>query len=206
MIQIGNNDVKNITLGNNQISRVYKGDTSNYNKSVMDSLICWIDIERQGCTNENMRENPILKDLSGNGNDFECANFTWDTAGGIGLYNTNFYVQTSRSTFTQLGTQHWIIHSLTDPSTTGGNEPIIQEVSKFIGFSKTATIKVTGLVNDGDIIIATGNQTFELHNGDNIIQFPESTAATWIVFRYENVSLQRIFSIKGYESYVFMYL
>lgn len=192
MIQVGNKDVKNITLGNTQVSRVYKGDTSNYNKSVMDSLICWIDIERQGCTNENMRKNPILKDLSGNGNDFTCSNFTWDTAGGIGMYNTNFYAQPSRSTFTQLGAQHWIIHSLTNPSTTGGNEPIIQQVSKFIGLGKTVTIKVSGLVNDGDIVISIGNKTFTLHNGDNIVQFPENSTATWVIFRFNHTSLEEV--------------
>lgn len=192
MIQVGNKDVKNITLGNTQVSRVYKGDTSNYNKSVMDSLICWIDIERQGCTNENMRKNPILKDLSGNGNDFTCSNFTWDTAGGIGMYNTNFREISSRGSITILGTQHWIVHSLNNTSTTADREPIIIESTDFIGFGKSVTIKVSGLTNDGDIVINAESQIASLSNGENIIQFPESTTSDYIVFHYNNTSLEEV--------------
>lgn len=48
-----------------------------------DAIVCWYDPKLQGCTNENMAENPILKDLSGNGNDMECKNFEWNTESGI---------------------------------------------------------------------------------------------------------------------------
>lgn len=48
------------------------------------SLLCWYSPIRQGCTNENMAENPILRDLSGNGFDLECQSFAWEESSGIG--------------------------------------------------------------------------------------------------------------------------
>lgn len=49
-----------------------------------DSVVCWYSPIRQGCTNENMAANPVLRDLSGNGIDLECINFSWDETSGIG--------------------------------------------------------------------------------------------------------------------------
>lgn len=51
---------------------------------VMSSMVLWYDIKRQGCTNENMAANPVLKDLSGNGHDATCYNFAWSGMSGIG--------------------------------------------------------------------------------------------------------------------------
>ena len=48
--------------------------------------MCWYDPARQGATNEKMAENPVLKDLSGNGHDAACNNFAWSGMSGIGLY------------------------------------------------------------------------------------------------------------------------
>ena len=55
-----------------------------------DSLILWYNIEKQGATNESMSLNPILKDLSGNGHDATCYNFSWAQMSGIGGFNFNF--------------------------------------------------------------------------------------------------------------------
>lgn len=54
----------------------------------MNSVILWYDIGRQGATNESMSLSPILKDLSGNGNDATCYNFGWSGMSGIGGYMT----------------------------------------------------------------------------------------------------------------------
>lgn len=51
---------------------------------IQSSLIAWYDIKRQGCTNESMKSNPVLKDLSGNGHDATCYNFAWSGNSGIG--------------------------------------------------------------------------------------------------------------------------
>lgn len=45
--------------------------------AIKNSMVLWYDIARQGATNESMANNPILKDLSGNGHDATCYNFAW---------------------------------------------------------------------------------------------------------------------------------
>lgn len=44
---------------------------------MQESLVAWYDVARQNVTNEEMKKNPILKDLSGNGYDLDCINFDW---------------------------------------------------------------------------------------------------------------------------------
>lgn len=51
--------------------------------AIMEALVLWYDPRRQGATNESMAENPILKDLSGNGHDATCYNFAWTEGSGI---------------------------------------------------------------------------------------------------------------------------
>ena len=65
-------------------------------RQIMRSMVCWYDIARQGCTNEGMAQNPVLKDLSGNGHDMSCHNFAWAGMSGIGGYPetfSNYYLQ-----------------------------------------------------------------------------------------------------------------
>lgn len=54
--------------------------------AIKNSMVLWYDTARQGATNESMAENPILKDLSGNGHDITCYNFAWSGMSGIGGY------------------------------------------------------------------------------------------------------------------------
>lgn len=61
--------------------------------AIKNSMVLWYDIARQGATNESMAENPILKDLSGNGHDATCYNFGWSGMSGIGGYvQSNFHI------------------------------------------------------------------------------------------------------------------
>lgn len=53
---------------------------------IKNNMVLWYDIKRQGATNETMKANPILKDLSGNGHDATCYNFAWSGISGIGSY------------------------------------------------------------------------------------------------------------------------
>ena len=66
-------------------------------------MVLWYDISRQGATNESMITNPILKDLSGNGNDATCYNFAWSGMSGIGGYGQPLSsynnIKTDRATF-----------------------------------------------------------------------------------------------------------
>ena len=49
----------------------------------MNSMVLWYDLKKQGATNESMAENPVLRDLSGNGHDATCYNFAWTEESGI---------------------------------------------------------------------------------------------------------------------------
>lgn len=55
--------------------------------AIRRSMVLWYDIARQGCTNESMAANPVLRDLSGNGHDATCYNFAWSGMSGIGGYD-----------------------------------------------------------------------------------------------------------------------
>ena len=68
----------------------YSGSTITFQNTIWNkvkrNLVLWYDIKRQGATNENMANNPILKDLSGNGHDATCYNFAWNRQSGISSY------------------------------------------------------------------------------------------------------------------------
>lgn len=53
-------------------------------RAIREALVCWYSPRRQGCTNESMAAEPILRDLSGNGLDLTCHNFAWTAQSGIG--------------------------------------------------------------------------------------------------------------------------
>ena len=55
--------------------------------AIKEAMILWYDISRQGCTNENMAANSMLRDLSGNGHDATCYNFAWTAESGISTTN-----------------------------------------------------------------------------------------------------------------------
>lgn len=52
-------------------------------KSIMDSMVLWYDLKRQGATNEGMAADPRIIDHSGNGHDATCYNFAWNLKSGI---------------------------------------------------------------------------------------------------------------------------
>lgn len=93
MISVKNKEPQ-IYYGSKPIKEVYKGSTKIYPsidvQSIMDSMILWYDIKKQGATNESMAENPVLADLSGNGHDITCYNFAWSGMSGIGGYVYNY--------------------------------------------------------------------------------------------------------------------
>lgn len=48
-----------------------------------DALVCEYNPIKQGCTNQNMSTDNVLRDLSGNGYNIDCYNFAWNTQSGI---------------------------------------------------------------------------------------------------------------------------
>ena len=84
-------------------------------KAIKDSMVLWYDLKRQGATNENMAENPVLRDLSGNGHDATCYNFAWAGKSGIGgfAYGSGYW----RKTYPEGNRGYVYIFSSAYPST-----------------------------------------------------------------------------------------
>ena len=57
---------------------------------IMESMVLWYDIGKQGATNEGMAADPRIIDHSGNGRHAACHNFAWSGMSGIGGYLYDF--------------------------------------------------------------------------------------------------------------------
>ncbi|HIY88195.1 MAG TPA: hypothetical protein H9824_05775 [Candidatus Bacteroides pullicola] len=57
---------------------------------IMQSMVLWYDLAKQGATNESMAADPRLIDHSGNGHHATCYNFAWSGMSGIGGYAMDF--------------------------------------------------------------------------------------------------------------------
>lgn len=113
-----------------------------------DNIVLWYDLKRQGATNETMKANPILKDLSGHGHDATCYNFAWSGMSGVGGYIEDF-----KNAWYNLETEGtidmWSHNSFVLTSTAGHNTASIIYTNRD---NITLKFKVSGLT-EGDIII-----------------------------------------------------
>lgn len=113
-----------------------------------------------GLTNEQMAENPIWKDLTGNGHDLQMKNFAWKGMSGVGGYTENYdsnkwYKVASRIDAT------WTYKSFNVKSIKDNNfaQLFYQSQSSDTGFRVlSCTIKVSGLT-DGQGIEYISNRT-----------------------------------------------
>lgn len=113
-----------------------------------------------GLTNEQMAENPIWKDLTGNGHDLQMKNFAWKGMSGVGGYTENYdsdkwYKVASRIDAT------WTYKSFNVKSIKDNNaaQLFYQSKSSDTGFRfLSCTIKVSGLT-DGQGIEYISNGT-----------------------------------------------
>lgn len=113
-----------------------------------------------GLTNEQMAENPIWKDLTGNGHDLQMKNFAWKGMSGVGGYTENYdsnkwYKVGSRIDAT------WTYKSFNVKSIKDNNSAQLfyQSQSSDTGFRVlSCTIKVSGLT-DGQGIEYISNGT-----------------------------------------------
>ena len=113
-----------------------------------------------GLTNEQMAENPIWKDLTGNGHDLQMKNFAWKGMSGVGGYTENYdsnkwYKVASRIDAT------WTYKSFNVKSIKDNNSAQLfyQSQSSDTGFRVlSCTIKVSGLT-DGQGIEYISNGT-----------------------------------------------
>lgn len=113
-----------------------------------------------GLTNEQMAENPVWKDLTGNGHDLQMKNFAWGGMSGVGGYTENYnsnkwYKAESRIDAT------WTYKSFNVKSIKDNNfaQLFYQSQSSDTGFRVlSCTIKVSGLT-DGQGIEYISNGT-----------------------------------------------
>lgn len=120
--------------------------------SILPNLVLWYNIRRQGCTNESMAGNPVLKDLSGNGHDATCYNFGWKGMSGIGGYgfpDLNTWIKNTAVVVDVINPNKV---TLSNSSGTGG----IRQ-----GFSENTTLKlhISNIDNDSHVLI------YRMHGG-----------------------------------------
>ena len=163
-------------------------------QDIMQSMVLWYDLKKQGATNESMATTPTLIDHSGNGHDATCYNFAWSGMSGVGGYATNF----SKRDSTLIDSD---IYTLTD------NKLIINQLSSTVewlliknsnnkGIPKS-TCKVTGLENSGINLIYYYMDEINVRSGVNLteglnelpesILFPDATSGTQIGLYASNI-------------------
>lgn len=142
-------------------------------QSIRDAMILWYDIAKQGATNENMAENPVLRDLSGNGHDATLYNFAWSGMSGMGGYKTDF----SNDVFIHLGGR---ISGSKTYKTVTINRVIIDGGTVFLETTTedanipSFTVKVTGLEANGARIYGSYVSGIDWQT-DGIYEFPSLT-------------------------------
>lgn len=113
-----------------------------------------------GLTNEQMAENPIWKDLTGNGHDLQMKNFAWKGMSGVGGYTENYGSNRWYKVASRIDTT-WTYKSFNVKSIKDNNlaQLFYQSLSSDTGFRVlSCTIKVSGLT-DGQGIEYVSNGT-----------------------------------------------
>lgn len=113
-----------------------------------------------GLTNEQMAENPVWKDLTGNGHDLQMKNFAWKGMSGVGGYTENYGSDRWYKVASRIDTT-WTYKSFNVKSIKDNNlaQLFYQSLSSDTGFRVlSCTIKVSGLT-DGQGIEYVSNGT-----------------------------------------------
>lgn len=133
-----------------------------------------------GLTNEQMAENPVWKDLTGNGHDLQMKNFAWKGMSGVGGYEMNFNLwrnnvpsipDISMSTTTTSV-------SVSVGNSTYNNNLIYIHISNW-DINKNHWLKVTSTYEDGDLAFVFYNDSNTKKIGlpangyVNILAYPE---------------------------------
>lgn len=102
-----------------------------------------------GLTNEQMAENPVWKDLTGNGHDLQMKNFAWKGMSGVGGYTENYDSNKWYKVASRIDTT-WTYKSFNVKSIKDNNSAQLfyQSLSSDTGFRVlSCTIKVSGLTD-----------------------------------------------------------
>lgn len=133
-----------------------------------------------GLTNEQMAENPVWKDLTGNGHDLQMKNFAWKGMSGVGGYEMNFNLWRNNVSgipdISMSTTTTSVSVSVGNP--TYNNNLIYIHISNW-DINKNHWLKVTSTYEDGDLafIFYNNSNTKKIGlpaNGYvNILAYPE---------------------------------
>lgn len=133
-----------------------------------------------GLTNEQMAENPVWKDLTGNGHDLQLKNFAWKGMSGVGGYEMNFNLWTNNvSSIPDISMSTTTTSvSVSVGNSTYNNNLIYIHISNW-DINKNHWLKVTSTYEDGDLafIFYNNSNTKKIGlpaNGYvNILAYPE---------------------------------
>lgn len=123
-----------------------------------------------GLTNEQMAENPVWKDLTGNGHDLQMNNFAWGGMSGVGGYKYNFLSNDWRADVNQssvvLSHKIVIINKITSVQ-------LVKLIRNELENTINITLKITGLEANGSsfkIYDNVGSSHAQEYNKDGIYQ------------------------------------
>lgn len=103
-----------------------------------------------GLTNEQMAENPVWKDLIGNGHDLQMKNFAWKGMSGVGGYVGDFSKWVNNRDTTEIGITKSNSKVIIDVKVSQGSGKNIVFISKSnLGISNNVTIKITSTYPEG---------------------------------------------------------
>lgn len=158
-----------------------RGKAGGIPAAIRRAMVLWYDIARQGCTNENMAENPILKDLSGNGHDARCYNFAWGSASGIGGYKTDY---TEYHKYSERATLEVTDAKIVITNISSRGVAFIETINTNLGLIPAYKIKVSG-IPDGAMLrysyfLEESNTTGQFYDmqSDGEYELPANTYLT----------------------------
>lgn len=103
-----------------------------------------------GLTNEQMKENPVWVDKTGNGHDLQMKNFAWGGMSGVGGYVGDFSKWVNNRDTTEIGITKNNSKVIIDVKVSQGSGKNIVFISKSnLGISNNVTIKITSTYPEG---------------------------------------------------------
>ena len=108
-----------------------------------------------GLTNEQMAENPVWKDLTGNGHDLQMKNFAWGGMSGVGGYVQNFNYFRNNATVDKVRIDEQSSNSIKVTLLTSGMGHVIYIPKDVYQFNKSYFIKISSEgYNEGDLFLS----------------------------------------------------
>jgi hypothetical protein len=139
-----------------------------------------------GLTNEQMKENPVWVDKTGNGHDLQMKNFAWGGMSGVGGYNQNFnqWGYGNLSTATQTHTSYKIELSVPSTLKTANIYSNANSIGKE-GDVYDFTLNIVGLKDGALLRITKGvvSGVIERIEKDGIYKIYQPIEAGWDQFR-----------------------